>query len=157
MSFTGRFYEAATGRSLGEVRVWDEEHDNNHFHWTMDLEWSPTGETVAIFQSGANNTWAIWDMLLRKSLTWFAAARRPSCADRASGLAAKSQAEGRRDKRSPQGIRAAANYYQPSLAPQLQRISHEPFRLHNSSGRASAMTTVEAIFENGVFKPVAPV
>jgi hypothetical protein len=39
----------------------------------MDPEWSPTGETVAIFQSGSNNSWQIWDIPPRKSLTWFTA------------------------------------------------------------------------------------
>jgi hypothetical protein len=72
-SFIGRFYETASGRPLGVIRAWDEEHENNHFHRTMDLEWSPTGETLAIFQSGSNNSWQIWDIPPRKSLTWFTA------------------------------------------------------------------------------------
>jgi hypothetical protein len=71
-SFIGRFYETASGRPLGVIQAWDGEHENNQFHWTMDLEWSPTGETLAIFQSGSNNTWQIWDIPPRKSLTWFA-------------------------------------------------------------------------------------
>jgi hypothetical protein len=70
---TGEFYGTSSGMPIGSFRVQEEERKHEYFHWTMDVEWSPGCETLAIFKSGLNNSWEIWDVPPRKSLTWFVA------------------------------------------------------------------------------------
>ena len=67
----GQFIDASSGVSLGTVTV-RREDEGLITHDVSQVYWSPNSEVAAIHDKH-DNSWAVWDIPPRKSLTWFAA------------------------------------------------------------------------------------